>query len=85
MKWKKNRQKGKFKYVITEGITFSIAWLVGTTIGILVKKGEFFHSLTEYGSSRYIDVFLGSFIGGGIGSLAKWSRNEEKYNNLTRK
>jgi hypothetical protein len=82
MKWERNRQKGKLKYVITAGIISTTTGLVGFFIGILIKEGNFARSLTEYYSYIYMGVFLGSFIGSGIGSLAKWSRNEEKYNNL---
>lgn len=81
-KWERNRQKDKFKYVITAGIISTTAGLVGFFIGILIKEGNFTPSLTEFYSYIYIGVFFGIFIGSGVGSLAKWNRNEEKYNNL---
>ncbi len=85
MKWEKNRKKGKFKYVMTAGIISIIAGFVGIFIATLVKEGDFFLSITEFYSYIYIAVFLGLFIGGGSASLAKWSRNEEEYNNLIKK
>jgi len=85
MKWEKNRLKGKFKYVMTAGIISIIAGFVGLFIATLVKKGDFFLSITEFYSYFYITVVLGLFIGGGSASLVKWSRNEEEYNNLIEK
>jgi hypothetical protein len=83
MEWEKNRQKGKIKYVVTGCIIPALAGVVGSFIGIFIKEGNFFHSLAEYYVCIYMSVFLGLF--GGIGSLLKWSRNEEKYNKLVKK
>ena len=81
-KWEKSRKKGKFRYVITACITSILGSFVGFFIGMLVKEGYSFNLLTESYFITYIVVFLGSIVGAGIGTLAKWSRNEEKYNNL---
>jgi len=54
MKWGKDRQKGKLRYVMTAGIISIIAGFVGTFIAILTKEGDFFRLVTEYHSYIYI-------------------------------
>jgi len=78
-KWEKDKQKGKFKYVLTAGIMTGTGSLVGSVIGRLTY-GNSIYSLMDV--HLYFASFLGGFIGGVVGSLARWSSNEEKYNHL---
>jgi len=38
-KWEKSRQKGKLKYVLTDGMIAGIYMFIGTTVGKLIKDG----------------------------------------------
>jgi hypothetical protein len=76
-KWKKVRQKGKFKFILINGIIFFTFFWAGYIIIYIIDKGKLFHISMEYYS--YV---LAVFILGILQSRVRWSMNEEKYNDL---
>lgn len=81
-KWEKDKQKGKFKYVLTNSILSATACWVGSIIGTVVHNGNLFHQLTDYNTYTHWEYFLWGLIGGIIGSLISWSNNKFDYDHL---
>ena len=79
--WEEIRQKGKFKYVLTDGMIAGIYMFIGTTVGKVIKVG-FSDFQMEYLLTAPLGYFVGGVLGGVIVSSYNWSEYEDKYNDL---
>lgn len=76
-RWEKTRKKGKFKFMLTNFIIYSIVFWITSVILIVIIKGKDFYQL-----KKQFSIFIGCIIGFVIGSPINWVMNEKKYNNL---
>lgn len=76
-RWEKARKKRKFKFMLTNFITYSIVFWITSIILIVLTKDKGFYQL-----EKQIPIFTGCIIGFAIGSPINWIRNEKKYNKL---
>lgn len=75
-KWEKTWKKGKFKFIMSSILTFSVLYWV-IMIGVDLARG--------YGLTRltgYLPSYIAGFIGYTAGLIANWNRNESKYSRL---
>jgi len=75
--WEKTREKGKKKYVLTNGIWMGMAALIGSIIGRIIKRDII------YSYWYHIVFFLVSFIVNILIYINSWNNNEKKYKELT--
>jgi len=74
--WEKNREKGKKKYILINGVSMGMAALIGSIIGRIIK-GNIIYSYWYH-----IVFFLVSFIGNILICINSWNNNEKKYKEL---
>ena len=74
-KWEKSRAKGKFRFVLLNGI---IKFGFSTAILVLITR-KFRHPTYDLSIQFVILLLIGHSIGGYIFGLWAWNRNEQEY------
>jgi hypothetical protein len=81
IEWEKHRQKGKRKYMLTNGIISGTVLLIGSKIGWELNPNKIY-TFSEYYFYPYISFLVGGFLVGILVSIMKWGLNEDKYDEI---
>ncbi len=83
--WEKQKQKGKHKYALVNGLVLGIAPVLGSIIGRIVNEYAF-PSPEDYYYGQYVGILIIkvtiALIIGIWGSYSNWEMYEHRYKDL---